>query len=232
MPHHTFRTVASRAVALLLLTAGTAAAQSRSVAGTYNATIESPQGAIKVVMVVKKTGASYGGTLAAEGFQTIPISTVTPSDTLVQLSADSPDGPVLVKLRWSGASAVTGSLNYQGMEMPLNGTYAGEGAAGGSAAGTYAFETEGPMLGMPKLAARCVVQAGVNGAWTGSCGNAEIGDVPVTSVESAGGVITIGGDSPNGPYKIVMTMVGTTFTGTATVGPESSKLKGTFTAAR
>ncbi|MCC7053871.1 MAG: hypothetical protein IT355_11475 [Gemmatimonadaceae bacterium] len=223
-----------RAVALVALVAGSLASQGRPVTGTYTTSIESPQGAVKTVIVVKRTGEALGGTVAADGFPVIPITTVTQSDSGMTILADTPDGGVSVKLKFTGADRVAGTLAYQGMEMPLAGTFAAEGAPAGAAlataAGTYDFVTTGPLLGAAQFDVKCLITRSASGTYGGTCGNPESGDVAVGSVTQAGNQVTMTGDTPAGPFRIELTVNGTVLEGTITVGGESSKLKGTYAA--
>ena len=190
---------------------------------------------MKAVITVKKSGTALGGTLAAEGFPVMPLSAVTPSDTGVLMVADTPDGGVSVKIKFVDAERISGSLNYQGMEMPISGTFAVEGGAAGAitnAAGTYVFVTSEPLMGIAKFDARCVVTRSDAGVYGGTCGNPENGEVPIGAVAVAGNVVTISGDTPGGPFKVVMTVAGTAFDGMISLGNETAKFsKGTYTAA-
>jgi hypothetical protein len=229
----TVTTIAGRAAALALLWASVATAQTRAVAGTYTTSIDSPQGPIKTVIVVKRTGATLGGTMAADGFPTLPLTTVTPSDTALLISADSPDGAVTVKLKFGDGDKVSGSLNYQGTDMPIAGTFAADGAGAAvltSAVGTYDFVTDGPLLGAAKFDVKCVLTRNAAGVYAGTCGNPENGEVPVGSVVLAGNQVTIAGDTPAGPYRIELTVSGAVLGGAMRIGEESSKVKGTYTA--
>jgi hypothetical protein len=228
--------IAALATAVVALTCGTQplAAQSRPITGTYSATINSPQGAVKAVIILKRDNGAYGGTLAAEGFPEIPITSVTPSDSVVKLVADTPDGGVSVSIRFGAGDKVTGTVLYQGTEMAMDGTFAPSGAAamGGSGAvtgvGEYAFKTTGPLLGMPEFAFTCSITKGANGVLGGSCGS-EAGSASVSSVTVAGNAVTMNGDTPGGPMKLVVTISGAEAEGTITVGAELARVKGQYT---
>ncbi len=230
MPAH--RTLARLAtlVALVIAPLGLSA-QGRNLAGTYNTTVNSPQGALKAVITITGTQGSYAGTLAAEGFPVMPVTKVTPSDTTVVLDVETPDGGVQVSMKFLDATKVQGTLVYQGMQMGLDGTYSAGGAvaAGGmKPTGVYTLVTTQPLMGSPAFNVSCNVQAAANGSYTGTCGNADVGDVPISTVTTEGNVVTIAGDTPAGPFKGVITVTGTTAEGTITVGNETAKMKGTF----
>ncbi len=232
----TLRFAGIAAAALLLLPASLLA-QGRTVSGTYTTMITSPQGGVKAVIVLKKSGAAYTGTLAADGFPEIPVSNVVPSDTGVTLQGDSPDGAVLVSMKFAGSDKITGKVTYQGTEMALDGTFAAAGgamppaaAAGMSPVGSYEMKTTGPMMGASIFDVTCAVTKTAAGGFDATCGNPERGDVPASSVTVSGNVVTIGGDTPVGPFRIVMTVAGKAITGSMSVGDEKSDLKGQFTA--
>ncbi len=225
------------AAAALLLLPASLLAQGRTVAGTYTTTITSPQGGVKAVIVLKKTGSAYSGTLAADGFPEIPVSNVVPSDTGVTLQGDSPDGAVLVSMKFAGSDKITGKVTYQGMDMVLDGTFAAVSGAmpvaavgGMSPVGSYEMKTTGPMMGASVFDVTCAVTKTAAGGFDATCGNPERGDVPASSVTVSGNVVTIGGDTPVGPFRIVMTVAGKAITGSMSVGDEKSDLKGQFTA--
>lgn len=231
----TRRTAVRTLAAALLLLPVVASAQSRSVTGTYNTTITSPQGAIKAVIVLKGGPGAFTGTLAAEGFSEIPVSNVVPSDTGVTLVGDSPDGGVNVSMKFAGGDKVTGKLVYQGMEMVLDGTFApaggvaapAAGAALASAAGTYELKSTESLMGMSEFPVTCVVTRAANGAYAGTCGNDQ-GGATIAALTVAGSVVTMTGDSPAGPFKAVFTVDGRAAAGTLTLGAETAKMKGTF----
>jgi hypothetical protein len=224
------RSVVAAAVALVTA-AGTLGAQApatRDVAGTYTAQISSPQGPIKVVIVLKKEPTAYSGTLSAEGFPTLPITTATPTADGVKVVADSPDGGVIVTMKTTDGDKMTGTLTYQGMEMPIEGTYAGV-SGGMSPAGEYAIKTTEPLLGESNLDVVCTISKGADGKFSGAC-VAPAGAAPVTQVSVAGNVVTMAGESPGGPYTVVATVTGTAVAGTVTLGGETAKFTGKFTA--
>jgi hypothetical protein len=206
-------------------------AQGRNLAGTYTTTVNSPQGALKAVITITGTPGSYAGTLAAEGFPVMPVTKVTPSDAAVVLDVETPDGGVQVSMKFLDATKVQGTLVYQGMQMGLDGTYSAGGAAttGIKPTGVYTLVTTQPLMGSPAFDVSCTVQAAANGSYTGTCGNAAAGEVPISSVTTDGNVVTISGETPAGPFKGVVTITGTTAEGTITVGTETAKMKGTFT---
>lgn len=228
-------TVVRTLAAALLLLPGVASAQARSVIGTYNTTITSPQGAVKAVIVLKGAPGAFTGTLAAEGFPEIPVSNVVPSDTGVTLTGDSPDGGVNVSMKFAGGDKVTGKLVYQGQEMVLDGTFspsgsapaAASGAALASAAGTYELKSTESLMGMSEFPVTCVVTMAANGAYAGTCGNDQ-GGAAIAALTVAGNVVTMTGDSPAGPFKAVFTVDGRAASGTLTLGAETAKMKGTF----
>jgi hypothetical protein len=222
------------AAAALVVLPRTGLAQGRTVVGTYNTTISSPQGAVKAVIVLTQTNGTIGGTLAADGFPTMPVSKATPSDSGVTIQADTPDGGVAVAMKFGAGDKVTGTVVYQGMEMGLDGTFA---PAGGSSTrtapsptGTYSLVTSEPLMGAANFDAQCTITKSATGTLAGTCGNSENGEVPVSSVSVDGNVVTISGETPVGAFKIVLTVVGTDATGTIAIGAETAKAKGTFTA--
>jgi hypothetical protein len=220
-------------LAALLLLPAMAVAQGRTVTGTYNTTITSPQGAVKAVIVVKKEAGAFGGTLSADGFPTIPVSNVVPSDTGVTLQGDSPDGAVAVSMKFAGADKVTGKVLYQGMEMALDGTFAADGAAAAApagamnAAGTYELKSTAPLMGTSEFPVTCAVTRAADGTYSGTCGNDQ-GGAAIGALTVDGNVVTMSGDSPAGPFKAVLTIVGRTATGTLSLGSETAAMKGTF----
>ncbi|MBC7842904.1 MAG: hypothetical protein H7099_11350 [Gemmatimonadaceae bacterium] len=230
-------TVVRTLVAALLLLPGIASAQARSVVGTYNTTITSPQGAVKAVIVLKGGPGAFTGTLAAEGFPEIPVSNVVPSDTGVTLMGDSPDGGVNVSMKFAGGDKVSGKVVYQGMEMVLDGTFSPSGSAPAaasasgtavaSAAGTYELKSTESLMGMSEFPVTCVVTMAANGAYAGTCGNDQ-GGAAIAALTVAGNVVTMTGDSPAGPFKAVFTIDGRAAAGTLTLGAETAKMKGTF----
>ena len=212
--------------ALLLLPIA-AIAQGRNVTGTYNTTINSPQGAVKAVIVLKRDAGAFTGTLAADGFPTIPVTNVVPSDSGVSLQGDSPDGAVMVKMKFGAADKVTGTVVYQGAEMTLDGSFA-SGAAAVSAAGMYELKSTEPLLGMAEFPVTCAITAEADGSYSGTCGNDQ-GGAPVGKIVVDGSVVTMTGDSPAGPFKAVITIAGKSATGTLQLGAETAKMMGTFT---
>lgn len=211
-------------------------AQAKDVAGVYNTTLNGPQGPMKVVITVKREAGALGGSLAAEGFPVMPLASVVPTDTALTVRADTPDGPVPVTLRVGAGNAVTGTLVYQGMPMPLEGTFEPAGgapaaaAAGINAAGVYTIRTEQPLMGDAEFNATCTVTRGANNAFGGVCVSPEHGEAAINSVSVAGNVVTMAGDTPAGPFKITVTVVSGTANGTITIGDEVARMKGTYTA--
>ncbi len=136
---HRFAALASL-VAAAALTPVSAHAQGRVVTGTYTVSIESPQGPVKAVLVLKQVNGTFAGSLAAEGFPELPIATAVPTDTSVVMTADTPDGGVTVTVKFSATDKVTGSVLYQGMDMPMSGTFApGDAKPAGGAPDADAF---------------------------------------------------------------------------------------------
>lgn len=218
--------------AALLVVPGTAEAQSRQVLGTYTTNVNGPQGALKAVIVLKREGGAYAGTLSAEGFPTMPISSATPTDSSVMIMVDTPDGGVTVAIKFGAGDKVTGSVVYQGAEMPLDGTFAAAGAAPAGAVsgvGAYVMKTSEPLMGEPGFDVSCTIEKSPAGALAGTCGNPTHGSVPVSTVSVAGNVVTMSGDTPAGPLKITVTVTGAEAAGTVVLGSESAKLKGTYT---
>ncbi len=119
-----FAALASLVVAAAALTPVSAHAQGRVVTGTYTVSIESPQGPVKAVLVLKKLNGAFAGSLLADGFPELPIATAVPTDSSVVVTADTPDGGVTVTVKFSATDKVTGSVVYQGMDMPMSGTFA------------------------------------------------------------------------------------------------------------
>ncbi len=126
--------VAFRTVSAVALVAGLAHAQGRTITGTYTTVVNSPQGPVPAVIVLKKENGKVGGTLAAEGFPVLPVASVTATDSTVAIQADSPDGGVVVTLKFGANNKVSGTVLYQGAEMPVEGTFAAEAAGSGSEA--------------------------------------------------------------------------------------------------
>lgn len=216
---------------VLLVLPGIAVAQGRNVTGTYNTTVSSPQGAVKAVIVLKREAGAFAGTLAAEGFPTIPVSNVVPSDAGVTLQGDSPDGAVNVSMKFVAADKVTGTLVYQGAAMTLEGTFAVEGSAPSAtamnAAGTYELKSTEPLMGTTDFPVTCAVTRAADGSYGGTCGNDQ-GGAAIGALTVQGSVVTMTGDSPAGPFKAVITVDGRTASGTLTLGAETAKMKGTF----
>lgn len=125
------------AVALALCAAApsSVSAQGRTVTGTYTTTVTTPQGALKALIVLKNDNGAIKGTLDVDGFPTAPIGSVVPSDSSVKMTAETPEGPVVVTLRFTGADKVAGTVTYQGADYPIEGTFApsASGSAGGAA---------------------------------------------------------------------------------------------------
>ena len=216
--------------ASLLLPALVVAQSSRTVSGTYTTTIAGPEGPVKAVIVLKRDGGAFAGTLAAAGFPEIPVSNVVPSDTGVSLQGDAPDGPVAVKLKFIAADKVTGTVVYQGQVMTLEGSFASEGASSASAidaAGTFEMKSTEAMMGMPEFSVTCSLSRAADRSYNGTCGNDQ-GSAPISTVAVDGNVVTMSGDSPAGPFKAIFTITGRAAAGTLQLGPETAKMKGTF----
>lgn len=225
------RTALESLIVALALMPAVAAAQGRAVTGTYTTSINSPQGPVKAVIVIRKDAGAYTGTLAADGFPTIPVSNVVPTDSTVSLQGESPDGAVLVKMKFASGDKITGTLVYQGNEMVLDGTYAasaGPPAAGAmAAAGLYELKSTEPLLGSPEFPVTCSLERAANGMYSGTCGNDQ-GGAPIGAAVVEGNVVTLTGDSPAGPFKAVLNVSGRTVAGTLQLGAETAKMKGTF----
>lgn len=125
--------ITSAWVAAAVLAPITVQAQARQVAGTYTTVINSPQGPIKAIIVLKRDAAgAYAGTMAPEGFPLLTISSVVASASGLVLQADM-DGELTVTIKFAAADKVTGSVLYQGMDMGLEGNFAPAAAATGAA---------------------------------------------------------------------------------------------------
>ena len=217
-------------VALMLLPTFVIAQSGRSVTGTYTTTINSPQGVVKAVIVVKREAGAFGGTLAAEGFSVIPVTNVVPSDSGVSLQGDAPDGAVVVKMKFAAGDKVAGTVLYQGQEMAIEGTFASEGAGMAAvldASGTYELKSTEPMMGMPEFPVTCSLSRAADRSYSGTCSN-EQGSAPINSVTVDGNVVTMTGDSPVGAFKAVVTLAGRAVSGTLQLGAELARIKGTF----
>ena len=121
------RRLAVVAAVAVLAAAGSpraAEAQGRSVVGTYTGNINSPNGVVKAVIVLKRENGTYSGSLAAEGFPLLPVTSVTSTDTTVTVMADTPDGGVVIVIKFAPDNKVTGKVSYQGIEMDMDGTFA------------------------------------------------------------------------------------------------------------
>ena len=97
-----------------------------------------------------------------------------------------------------------------------------------SPVGVFTMKTTQPLMGSAEFDVNCNVVKGATGTYSGTCGNADSGDVPITTVASAGNVVTISGDTPVGPFKVVVTVTSGVAEGSITLGDETAKLKGTF----
>lgn len=231
-----FRSLALAAtlVAATAMAPVSSAAQGRPVVGTYNALINTPQGPVKAVIVIKRENGAYAGTVAAEGFPVLPISQVTPNDAGLVVAADTPDGGVVVTMKYGAGDKMTGTVAYSGMDMPFDGTYAPAGAApaanGFSGVGVYAVKTTDPLMGAAGFEVTCIVTKTPAGALSGTCGNPAAGEVPAASISVSGNVVTMSGPTPAGEFKLAMTVVNGVVDGTIVLGAELAKLKGTHTA--
>lgn len=229
-------TTALAAVPALLV----AQAPARQVAGTYAFEVLSPNGAVKVQMVLKQEGAAHAGTLNADGFPALQLSRVTPTDSGVIVEADTPDGSdVSVIAKIAADNRLMGKVNYAGMEMPFTGTFT---PAGGAAAattapatvdpvGAYAGATTEPFMGQGSFPFECVIERGANGTLKGGCGQPGNGpgEAPFEKVEVSGATVKANGQTPAGPYALELTIAGTEATGAIVLGGERAKLKATFT---
>ena len=132
--------ITSAFVAAAIVAPVSVQAQARQVAGTYTTVINSPQGPIKAIIVLKRdaTGA-YSGTMAPEGFPLLTLTSVVASETGVVAQADM-DGALTVTIKFATADKVTGSVLYQGMDMGLEGSFVPAAAASTAPGGTGARE--------------------------------------------------------------------------------------------
>lgn len=80
------------------------------------------------------------------------------------------------------------------------------------------------------FAVTCTVIRSAAGAYSGTCGNAEVGDHPIESVAVAGHVVTMVGPTPAGPYRLMLEIAGAMAEGTLVVGEETARIKGSFVA--
>ncbi len=94
--------------------------------------------------------------------------------------------------------------------------------------GVFTMKTTQPLMGAPEFEVNCTVTKSATGAFGGTCGNAESGDVPISTVSTAGNAITIAGDTPVGPFTVQVTVTNGAAEGTINLGSETAKLKGTF----
>ncbi len=126
-------------------------AQGRVVTGTYTVSIESPQGPVKAVLVLKKVNGEFAGSLLADGFPELPIAKAVPTDSSIVVTADTPDGGVTVTVKFSATEKVTGSVLYQGMDMPMTGTFTPGDAkpAGGAPDSAFAVRAVSPPTASP-----------------------------------------------------------------------------------
>ncbi len=82
--------------------------------------------------------------------------------------------------------------------------------------GVFTMKTTQPLMGSPV------------GAFGGACGNADSGEVPISTVTAAGKLVTITGDTPVGPFTVTVTVTDGVAEGSISLGNETAKLKGTF----
>lgn len=221
-----------------------AQAPARSLAGTYNFEVLSPNGAVKVVMTVTKEASGHAGTLNAEGFPSIQFSRITPNDSGALFEADAGDGSgVAVGMKIGADNRIMGKVNYGGFDMPFTGTFAPASATPAAATatgaavdptGSYAGATLDPILGQGSLAFECVITRGANGALGGGCGQAGNGpgEAPFSRVDVSGSQVKATGTSPVGPFSIEFALDGATATGTMQIGSEKAKMRATFTPAK
>jgi len=121
--------ITSAWVAAAVLAPVSVQAQARQVAGTYTTVINSPQGPVKAIIVLKRDAAgAYAGTMAPEGFPLLTLTSVVASETGLVAQADM-DGALTVTIKFAAADKVTGSVVYQGMDMGLEGSFAPAAAA-------------------------------------------------------------------------------------------------------
>ena len=161
------------ALAALAMSPRASQAQGRPVVGTYTTMVNSPQGGVKAVIVLKKENGTLGGTLSADGFPTLPLSLVTPSDTGVTLQADTPDGGVSVAMKFGAANKVTGTVVYQGAEMGFEGTFEPEGTGSTASgapmnpSGEYILKASEPLMGQADFPVQCTITRSATGALRG-----------------------------------------------------------------
>jgi hypothetical protein len=159
-----FARLATLTLAAMVLAPVAAHAQGRVVTGTYTVSIESPQGPVKAVLVLKKVNGAFAGSLAADGFPELPVATAVPTDTSIVITADTPDGGVTVTVKFSATEKVTGSVLYQGMDMPMTGTFApGDAKPAGGTPDAAAFAVRAVSAATPAA-------AGVSHSLAGSMG--------------------------------------------------------------
>lgn len=212
----------------------------RPLAGTYAFEVLSPNGAVKVQMVVRKAAAGYDGTLSADGFPQIQIARATPNDSGAVFEADAPDGNgVRVVTKIGADNRLAGMVDYSGMQMPMTGMFtpeAGSAAPAGAfdGVGRYEGATTDPFMGAPSFPFTCVVTRAATGALGGGCapqGGDPLADAPFSSVTVTGNVLKAEGSSQMGPFTLEMTIAGAQATGTIALGTEKAKTKATFTPA-
>ena len=212
----------------------------RALAGSYAFEVLSPNGAVKVQMVVKKAAAGYDGTLNAEGFPQIQIARAAANDSGAVFEADAPDGNgVRVVTKIGADNRLAGMVDYGGMQMPFTGTFTPDAAGSAAAAGAfdgvgkYEGATSDPFMGAPSFAFVCMVTKGANGALGGGCGPAGESHeaAPFTSVTVSGNQLKATGMSPAGPFTLEMTVDGGQATGTIVLGSDKARAKATFTPA-
>jgi hypothetical protein len=218
----------------------------RTIAGTYNFEVLSPNGAVKVVMTVRQEGQGHAGTLNADGFPTLQFSRITPNDSGALFEAEPGDGTsVVVAMKMAAENRIMGKVNYSGFDMPFTGTFtpAAPGAAPAAAApagpavdptGTYAGATLDPMLGQTSFAFECVISRGANGALGGGCGQSGNGpgEAPFSKVEVTGSQVKATGMSQVGMFSLEFALDGTTANGQIQLGGEKAKMRATFTPAK
>ncbi|MES3034278.1 MAG: hypothetical protein V4813_09800 [Gemmatimonadota bacterium] len=94
--------------------------------------------------------------------------------------------------------------------------------------GVFTMKTTQPLMGSPVFDVNCTVTKGATGAFGGACGNADSGEVPISTVTAAGKLVTITGDTPVGPFTVTVTVTDGVAEGSISLGNETAKLKGTF----
>ena len=122
------RSLAALAAALLLAacasSGGTATADARSSAldpvGTYDFSTNVEGTPVNGVITITRGDSGYGGSLATDVTETIPVTAVVVEGQKIMVTASSPDGPVNMAITMNGAE-FTGSWSFGGMSGTMNG---------------------------------------------------------------------------------------------------------------